>query len=234
MLAKVELAVTKVYREIYFMQSDSLRWYFAKESELLSELIACLLGSQVHFDVALAVTRKIKESGLLEMYDHLCMSSYESAINAILKQPIHQPGCPQKISRYRFPNTKANYIARTLRSIYSNGKSLKGYLQSNVSSFEARRLIIKLATGIGPKQASLYLRNIGFTDDLAILDTHVLKFMHLCEMINCYKKSISSIKTYEIIESELRKYAQQYDWRLGSLDLAIWIVMRVYTMETKK
>jgi N-glycosylase/DNA lyase len=227
---KIEAAIKKLCEEIS-EQDYSLAWHNINEQDLLSELISCILGSRVSYEMAIAAAEKIKEAGLFDMsyYDYP-INSYEYIIYNILKGPLHQPGWA-KTRFYRFPKTRANYIARTVKLIYKKGGSLKSYLKSFGTAFEARQKLISLSVGLGPKQSSLFLRNIGFTNELAIIDSHILSFLYLSGVIETNRLIIGSIKNYEIVESTLQNYAKCLGFTLGCLDLAIWIVMRVYLKE---
>ena len=160
--------------------------------------------------------------------------SYEDVLADILKQPLQQLQWATVGKRYPFATIRAKYISRTVWAICSRGRSLQSLLRSWATAGEARRSIIEIAAGVGPKQASLFLRNIGFTEDLAILDSHVLRFMHMLGLIDQPTKSIPSLRAYEEHEANLRRYAQLSGWCLGCLDQAIWIVMRVYLREVKE
>jgi N-glycosylase/DNA lyase len=86
---------------------------------------------------------------------------------------------------------------------------------------------VKHVPGIGPKQASMFLRNAGVTYDLAILDRHVLNYMSKLGMYSGNKYSISGLTHYRRHEETLKKHAEELDCPVGLLDWAIWIVMRV-------
>jgi N-glycosylase/DNA lyase len=92
---------------------------------------------------------------------------------------------------------------------------------------------VEVGVGIGPKQASLFLRNIGFTEELAIFDTHLLRFMSLFGLFDQDIRPISSLRNYENLENHLRDYAKSAGYSLGCVDQAIWIVMRVYLREAR-
>jgi len=229
----IESAVHRICKEIYPFSKQS-QLFLPSEAELLFELVACILGSQVSYEVALAAAEEIRNVGLLENpIKQYCFPVYEKAIYDILRQPLHNPGWAPTGKRYRFPKIRANYISRTIWAIYSNGGTLKGKLQACKTAREARRSILEIGVGIGPKQASLFLRNIGYTEELAILDTHLLRFMRLFGLFHQAIKPISSLQNYETLENRLRNYAKRTGYSLGCLDQAIWIVMRVYLQEAR-
>ena len=231
--AAIESAVHRICQEIYPSSRQSW-WFSASEAELLFELVACILGSQVPYEVALAAVEEIRDVGLLENPTRrYCIPAYEKAIYDILRQPLHNHGWALTGRRYRFARIRANHISRTVWAIYSDGGSLQGRLRACKTAREARRSIVEVGVGIGPKQASLFLRNIGFTEELAILDTHLLRFMSLFGLLDQVIRPISSLQKYETLENHLRYYAKSTGYSLGCVDQAIWIVMRVYLQEAR-
>ncbi len=232
-ISAIESAIRRICDEIYTHSLQSW-WLSASESDLLFELVACILGSQVHYEVALAAAEKIRNVGLLENpTEQYGFSDYEMAVYNILKQPLHAPCWPPAGRSYRFAKIRANHITRTLWAVYLNGDSLHGILHNCKTAREARRSVVTVGVGIGPKQASLFLRNIGFTDELAILDIHLLRFMNLLGLIDRTIRTVSSIRKYEIMEKHLLNYAKRVGYSLGCVDQAIWIVMRVYLQEAR-
>lgn len=229
----IESAVRRICQEIHTSSKQSW-WLPASEAELLFELAACILGSQVPYEVALAAAQEIRDAGLLENPTRqYCIPIYEKAIYDTLRKPLYNPDWAPTGRRYRFAKTRANHISRTVWAVYSNGGSLQGRLEACKTAREARRSIVEVGVGVGPKQASLFLRNIGFTEDLAIFDTHILRFMRLFGLLDQTNRSMSSLQNYETLEKRLRNYAKSIGYSLGCVDQAIWIVMRIHLREAR-
>ena len=93
---------------------------------------------------------------------------------------------------------------------------------------QSRRALVTGVVGLGPKQSSMLLRNVGRGQGLAILDHHVQYFMQLLGICQL-GAPIATIKAYERIESFFVTYADYRRVRTDALDLAIWIVMRTAT-----
>ena len=74
--------------------------------------------------------------------------------------------------------------------------------------------------GLGYKEASHFLRNIG-RDDVAIIDRHVLRYLHKNNYIDKIPGNLSR-KTYLEIEKILEDIADENDLNLAELDLYIW------------
>ena len=72
----------------------------------------------------------------------------------------------------------------------------------------------------------MFLRNIGKSYDLAILDTHVIRFMDLHGMLPDKDRHLGSMRTYERVELTFSGYARDLGYPVGYLDWAIWATMR--------
>ena len=227
-ISNIESAIKRVYSELIKSQKD-LVWFQMSEEQLLFELISCILGSQVPYESALAAAQEIRQADLLKMpVQKYTLNEYENNILTILKTPLCYQNGSLAHQKYRFPKTKSDQISRTVWAIYSNIGSLKCIFNSMEEDKKIRRKLVKIAVGIGPKQASLFLRNVGYSKDLAILDKHVLCFMRIFGFIDNRVTSVPSISSYEKYEAKLVNYAVSLGLSLGYLDYAIWIVMRVY------
>jgi N-glycosylase/DNA lyase len=90
-------------------------------------------------------------------------------------------------------------------------------------------LFVGLRCGMGPKQTSLFLRNVGWSWDVAILDVHVLSYMRLSRLAS--ENSVATLTAYERLEDRLRAYALGRGEPLGRLDFAVWVVMRAASKE---
>ncbi len=73
----------------------------------------------------------------------------------------------------------------------------------------------------------MFLRNTGFSYDLAVLDRHVLGYMAALGIGKETGRFISGLPQYRRQEAFLKSYADRLGSPVGLLDWAIWIVMRV-------
>jgi len=203
------------------------------EEYLWHELVSCILGSKVPFEQAQATTNHLINTNLITVND--CLRNgleFEGRIIESLTHPITLTvGISSLSFKYRYPRLRANHIRRTAESIYEENGSIKNILDSTRDPSEMRIRIMQSSVGIGPKQSSLFLRNIGFTDKLAILDTHVLRYMFLMGMINVATKAVSTIARYQEIEGHLKSYTNKLGANLAYFDTAIWVTMRVFQRE---
>lgn len=116
---------------------------------------------------------------------------------------------------YRFPNVRSEYIAEARR--YKD--SLKEITASFNDENERRKWLIENIKGIGPKEASHFLRNIGYTD-FAILDFHIINVLSRYGLIE--KPKALTQRRYLEIEELLRRIAGEADLNLAELDLYLW------------
>lgn len=114
-------------------------------------------------------------------------------------------------NKHRFHNTKAKYIIEARKFC-----DIKDKLSLFKDSAQAREFIVKNIKGLGYKEASHFLRNVGYSD-VAIIDRHILKYMKQAGMISEIPKVINR-KFYLECENKLYKLSN----RLDQLDLIIW------------
>jgi N-glycosylase/DNA lyase len=118
---------------------------------------------------------------------------------------------------HRFPKTRADYIYKArkcekdLFNIIGNGK-------------ERREKLVKEIKGIGMKEASHFLRNIGFKD-VAIIDFHIIDLLNRKGLIEFErKKQTLTKKKYLEIEKVLEEIGRKTGLNLAELDLYLWYI----------
>lgn len=191
------------------------------ERHLWWELSCCILSSQVPYSLAMAAADAIDAQGLFYQTEKKRLDLTERLF-AVLSHPLDVEGNKRS---YRFPKVKADQLASTWAAIANTGGSLSALISRDVN--DARAWLVAHANGIGPKQASMFLRNCGVTYDLAILDRHVLNYMSAQGIYSGTQASISGLRQYGHHEQRLRDHAWEMSCPVGLLDWAIWIVMRV-------
>lgn len=222
----LEQAVTDVAHQVQRAQCR-VDWRQWDERSLWYELAACILGSRVRFEIANAAVSRLRGSGLLdELLRHDSTQALEQAVARTLAGPTG--------ARYAYPRLRAQHICTTAASLYRERGSLIHLLTNSRSDRDARMRLIATCVGIGPKQASLFLRNVGYSSHLAILDAHVLRFMAWIGLSDRPNGTVASLSAYERLEAELARYAVRLDVALGELDVAIWVVMRTFQREFAK
>jgi N-glycosylase/DNA lyase len=223
-LQRIESAVSQIGVELQIkFESESVEPL--SERVLWLELSCCILSSQVPYELAQAAARRIDEEGLLRGEAEQEQDERKLQIQQLLKRPL-VTSTGQK--RYRFPNVRGQQLA----AAYEASRWTLGTLQALTSTgalapAEARRQLVANVPGCGPKQASMFLRNVGVTRELAILDRHVARYMTITGLASTMPKSFSRVSLYEEYEALLKSRADYLGFQVGTLDWAIWIVMRV-------
>ena len=123
----------------------------------------------------------------------------------------------------RFNKTKAKnlYILRE-QMTNENGEFItKDFFSTFSSPFEMREWIVKNIRGMSYKEASHFLRNVGFGQELAILDRHILKNLAALDVIEEVPKTVTP-KLYKDIEERLKNYCKEIDIPMENIDLLLW------------
>lgn len=230
----IENAVRTVSEKIIKSGSDFAGWKSLSEDELFSRLVACILGSRVRFEIADAYVRRLKNENLLNPNRIAKKPKIsEKRIRNILMNATELTYPVKGRIGYPFPNTRSRFIVATSVNIYENSAtSLREILEDSYDPYSTRNKLVRMCTGVGLKQASLFLRNIHYTENLAILDSHVLDFMAVSGMIE-EEHSRMGVNQYLSLEQKLIKYSKSIHIPLPYLDLSIWIVMRVLRRDIK-
>jgi len=117
---------------------------------------------------------------------------------------------------HRYPNTRAEYISASLKY-----KNLLKDIIKNSKDKQIREWLVKNIKGLGYKESSHFLRNIGF-DDIAIIDFHIIDILvdhNLIERPKCLTKN-----KYLEIENTLRSLGEKTNLTLSELDLYLWYI----------
>ena len=88
---------------------------------------------------------------------------------------------------------------------------------------EAREWLVRNVKGFGYKEASHFLRNVGFRD-VAILDRHILRYLKERGLIEEVPKTLGR-RSYLKLEILLSAIARKLKLSLGELDLYLWYIM---------
>jgi N-glycosylase/DNA lyase len=193
------------------------------EYELRRELAGCILGSQVRYEMAQAAVDAIEKSGL---FDDIYWMSRKHNLESLIHDVLTSNGKLSKICSYRFPRLRAKQLNETKLRLLDSGLTLKELVFESADAKAIRRELIAMIPGLGPKQASMFLRNVSRSYNLAVLDTHVLRFLETQQITSNLRKSIGRISCYEQVEAVIRTYSESIGYPVGYVDWAIWATMR--------
>jgi len=144
--------------------------------------------------------------------------SADQAIQSLKENNLLFKGTPEQLEphlkRIRFHITKAQRIVEA-REKFQN-------FEFNFSNIEElRHKIVQTFKGLGYKEASHYLRNIGHGRDLAILDRHILKNLVNMNLIEEIPKTLTPKKYFEI-ENTMKNFCKNNEMNMGHIDLILW------------
>ena len=230
----INRTINAMCSEIKAQGGSTLDWRLLTEDEMLYEAAICIFGSQMQFEMAVATADRLRDRGLLLSKVIAKKADYEEHILDALSQPLSmldKDGVARTV-RTRFRNRLASLLATTVMEIYGKGHSLRKLLFTADSAKDARKALMQNVWGFGPKQASLYLRRVGYCADLAVLDVHVLDYLHLTRGIRVAPSRLGRLSCYEEIEDAFREIASRFGHSLGCVDLATWLTMRVAKRES--
>jgi len=165
-------------------------------NEIFKELCFCLLTANFNAEKSIMIQEKIGDNFLTLSKEDLAKKLTELG--------------------HRYPNIRAKYISDSVKY-----KQLLKNMINNSKDKEIREWLVKNVKGLGYKESSHFLRNIGF-DDLAIIDFHIVDILvdnNLIERPKCLTR-----KKYLEIEKILRNLAKKTNLTLSKLDLYLWYI----------
>jgi len=175
--------------------------YKKDDKHVFSELCFCILTPQAEAVECGNAIKELKTNGLL-------FNGQPKAISPYIKAA-------------RFLNKKAEFIVNARELFKKNGCfSIKDYIDEK-DILKTREWFAGNVKGIGYKEASHFLRNIGFGKDLAILDVHILKNLEAYGVIKEIPKSLTK-REYLGIENKLREFCKKINISMDELDLLFW------------
>jgi N-glycosylase/DNA lyase len=223
-LPAIENAIREVCLALEEKDYRSPSWTMMTEDDLWRELVACILGSRVRFEIAHSAVKRMSREGLLcEPRRSSRFEQYEQDVIRVLSD-VEGPGAQ---SRYPFFRMRANQIRHAAERLYGCRETIRSFLENSLDVRDARRRLASEVSGLGPKQASLFLRNIGYAAHVAVLDVHVLTYMSLVGLTEAPVKSVSTVRKYEALEDAFIKHANSFGHAPDRFDLAVWVVLRI-------
>lgn len=220
--------------EVESQASATRNWQLLAEDELLYEAAICIVGSQTIFEVAVVTADRLREERLLRPgLRGRRIEDIEQKVVEVLSEPLLVPAYDgtQRWVRPRFRNRLACLLAKTIVGIYGQSRSIRGFLRDARNAREARKILMQHVWGFGPKQASLFLRRIGYCAELAVLDVHVLDYLQLVRGLSLSPSKLGCLSLYEEIENTFREISAEFGHSVGCVDLATWLTMRVAKRE---
>lgn len=145
-------------------------------------------------------------------------------------RPLLNEGGPEAMTRalvkagaHRYPNARPAYVVTTRDYLQQSfAMRLRDRLKAFRDPQDRRDWLAKepRIKGLGYKEASHYLRNIGFKG-YGILDKHILRCLTELGVVDSNKPP-STRSQYLAIEDRMRQFARQVRIDFDELDLVLW------------
>jgi N-glycosylase/DNA lyase len=203
------------------------KWNEMSETELWEELCLCILSSNVPYELALSAFSHLRSERLLRPKQLIRRKSAVKQLSNELSKRIYSPKTKNgSYRKYRFPNTRAQNIVKAARTIDQCDNGLMQLLRNANDEEDARDFLTSKIPGIGLKQASHFLRNIRYSESLAIIDSHVIAFLAEIGTIPNQRIKTVTPEIYMKLEKIVRSLSKSLDTDLSVFDMAVWQYMR--------
>lgn len=205
---KAELLTVPELLELYNPINEQIKlrlaefrhiWETANDEDLFRELVFCLLTPQSKARVCWRAVQRLERKRLIAG-----------------GEPCE---VQEQLVGVRFNQRKSEYICLA-RSMFCD-RSLRSAIAGFPSHAAAREWLVENVKGLGYKEASHFLRNIGLGEDLAILDRHILKNLVLLGVIAKVPGSPTK-RIYLEIEKEMAAFSEKAGIPMRELDLLLW------------
>lgn len=179
------------------------------DKRLFAELAFCICTPQTK--------ARSGAAAIIDLYNHnlLFKGSEESIANILIKH-------------VRFHNMKARNIVLARKLYFPKDKFiLRERIDDaikNDSIVSLRNELAKEVKGYGLKEASHFLRNIGFGQKIAILDRHIMRVMSKLDILpeSMTPKTSLTKNNYMSCEANLVEYSKKEKIPMEYLDFVFW------------
>lgn len=186
---------------------DSPLMDYAIGRTLREEVAACLLGGfGMKAEIGLAAFNRLRERNLLNGM------ATATELENTLREPLT---VGRRRVHYRYPGVKSRFLSATMERMNREQPPLHCPL--------VLRNWLVTFPGIGPKTASWITRNHMHTDEIAILDLHVIRAGVL---MGLFAPSCRVPRDYLSMEARLVGFARSFGVKLSKFDSVLWCYMR--------
>lgn len=200
--------------KIYFEKKEDIKkrleefktiWREGNNRDIHVELSFCILTPQSKAKNAWQAITTLRDNGLL----------FQGSADEIVEY----------LNIVRFKNNKAKYLVELREQMKDeNGELItKDFFEKFETPANAREWIVKNIKGMAYKEAGHFLRNVGFGEEVAILDRHILRNLVRLEVIDEIPKTITP-KLYLAIENKMKEYCKNVGIPMDELDLLLWYI----------
>lgn len=185
-------------RELIKSRVEEFKKNRAKTSaEIFKELCFCILTAHFNAEKTMKIQAEINDGFL-------------SLSEADLAEKLKALG-------HRYTDSRARYIVEARKMI----PEIERVLRSSRGEKALREWLVKNIKGLGYKEASHFLRNIGFMN-VAIIDFHIINLLSRYGLIE--ETKTMTRRRYIEIEKKLAELSKIVGLSLGELDLYLWFI----------
>jgi N-glycosylase/DNA lyase len=196
---------------IYDRKSEEIRlrlrefekiWEVGTNEEIFAELVFCILTPMARGRYCFIAVENMVRTGIL----------FTGDVAQIARE----------LNGARFIYKKSAYIVEAREKFLRHSTvPLKSIIGRIDDGHEAREWLVQNVKGIGYKEASHFLRNIGFEQNLAILDRHILKNLQSLRTTEEIPGSLSRRRYFDI-EKGMKEFSEEVRIPMSYLDLVLW------------
>ncbi|MEN8503621.1 MULTISPECIES: hypothetical protein [Paraburkholderia] len=200
-----ELCSPAYWRALMLQDEGVMPRYRLGES-LLEETFACVLGGYgIPAEVGNSAFAALRNEGLIRA------NVPAEQIALCLSTPLSVAG---RFVKYRFAKSKSVVLAEIAATFQKTAPPIEPL---------ALREWLGSLRGIGPKTASWIVRNYTGSDDVAILDIHILRAGAYCGL---FPTTVSRPNEYAGLEKRFLDFSRALGVRPSQLDACIWAQMK--------
>jgi N-glycosylase/DNA lyase len=195
LISQIEDLINSEIKTVVDQRIEEFKHFKEKDAEtIFQEMCFCIMTANCPAERCIEIHEKIGE-------DFLNLSEDELSTTF-------------KTLGYRFPNVRANYIAESRQYISELKEAL-----SKFEGHELRSWVVKHIKGLGYKEGSHFLRNIGYKD-YAIIDFHIVDLLERHGLVE--RPKTMTKKNYLSIEKTLKELGEHLELNMAELDLYLW------------
>lgn len=183
---------------------------YRARGDAVEELVFCMLGGfGITAELATAAFEVCAAEGLIARREQS-----QSVWQEVLLRPMSVEGREQ---RYRYPNQKAKHISAAMKYVAEHPLNQRNGRQ-------LRDALLRI-NGVGYKTAGWVARNCLDTDEVAILDIHLVRAGLLC---NVFDEKHRVERDYLEMEERYISFCRALAVRPAVMDCLMWDQMRSY------
>lgn len=171
------------------------------KNEIFTELAFCILTPQSRAKTCWKAIENMRKNGTL----------FNGNREEILKD----------LKGVRFKYKKSYFLLEAREIFFNENCPIYYFIKNKNDPYEIRDYLIKNIKGLGCKEASHFIRNVGLGSELAILDRHILRNLIKLGVIKNLKKTCTE-RIYKDIERKMKDFSKSLGILLDHLDLLLW------------